>query len=114
MSPIFEDFGTIDSTAVFHRSDVHNIEIDEKEKTITWFFRVGAEVEVNCKKWIVNDDRAQITKKYFNDEDFQTMRVALQEFDKMAEAEFRIHNSKYLFFFEKGEGGYERRNNYYS
>jgi hypothetical protein len=105
MSPTFEDFGTIDSTAVFHRSDVHNIEIDEKEKTITWFFRVGAEVEVNSKKWIVNDDRAQITKKYFNDEDFQTMRIALQEFDKMAEAEFRIHNSKYLFFFEKGEGG---------
>jgi hypothetical protein len=103
MSPIFEDFGTIDSTAVFHRSDVHNIEIDEKEKTITWFFRVGVEVEVNCKKWIVNDDRAQITKKYFNDADFQTMRIALQEFDKMAE--FRIHNSKYLFFFEKGEGG---------
>ena len=33
------------------------------------------EVEVNGKKWIVDDDRAQITKKYFNDEDFQTMRV---------------------------------------
>jgi predicted secreted protein len=110
MSPIFEDFGTIDSTAIFHRGDVHNVEIDEKEKTITWFFRVGAEVEVNGKKWIVDDDRAQITKKYFNDEDFQAMRVALQEFDKMAEAEFRIHNSKYLFFFEKGERGYKKRN----
>jgi hypothetical protein len=105
MSPIFEDFGTIHSAAVFHRGDVHNIEIDEKEKTITWFFRVGEEVEVNGKKWIVDDDRAQITKKYFNDEDFQTMCVALQEFDKMAEAEFRIHNSKYLYLFEKGEGG---------
>jgi hypothetical protein len=55
MSPIFEDFGTIDSTVVFHRSDVYNIEIDEKEKTITWFFRVGAEVEVNGKKWIVDE-----------------------------------------------------------
>jgi hypothetical protein len=51
-------------------------------------FRVGAEVEVNGKKWIVDDDRAQITKKYFNDEDFQIMCVALQKFDKMAEAEF--------------------------
>jgi hypothetical protein len=109
MSPIFEDFGTIDSTAIFHRDDIRNIEIDEKEKTITWFFRVGAEVEVNGKTWIVKDDRAQIAKKYFNDEDFQTMCVALQEFDKMAEAEFRIHNSKSLFF-EKGEGGYKRRN----
>ncbi len=102
--PTFEDVGTINSTAIFHRHDVRNIEIDEKEKTITQFFRVGAEVEVNRKTWIVKDDRAQTAKKYFNDEDFQTMRVALQEFDKMAEAEFRIHNSKYLFF-EKGEGG---------
>ena len=99
MSPIFEDFGTIDSTAIFHRGDIRNIEIDEKEKTITCFFIVGAEVEVNGKTGIVNeDDRAQIAKKYFNDEDFQIMRVALQEFDKMAEAEFRIHNSKSLFF----------------
>lgn len=113
MSPIFEDFGTIDSTAIFHRSDVHNIEIDEKEKTITWFFRVGVEVEVNYKKWIVNDDRAQITKKYFNDEDFQTIRVALQEFDKMAEAKFRIHNSKYSSSSRK-EKEDKRRNDYYS
>jgi hypothetical protein len=45
--PTFEDVGTINSTAIFHRRDVRNIEIDEKEKTITWFFRVGAEVEVN-------------------------------------------------------------------
>jgi hypothetical protein len=35
--PTFEDFGTIDSTAIFHRRDVGNIKIDEKEKTITWF-----------------------------------------------------------------------------
>jgi hypothetical protein len=49
MSPIFEDFGTIDSTDIFHRGDIRNIEIDEKEKTITWFFRAGAEVEVNGK-----------------------------------------------------------------
>jgi hypothetical protein len=101
--PTFEDVGTINSTAIFHRRDVRNIEIYEKEKTITWFFRVGAEVEVNGNTWIVKDDRAQTAKKYFNDEDYQTVRNALQEFDKMEEAEFRIHNSKYLLF-EKGGG----------
>ena len=102
--PTFEDFGTIDSTAIFHRRDVRNIEIDEKEKTITWFFRTDAEVEVNGKTWIAKDDRAQIAKKYSNDEDFQTVRNAPSEFDKMEEEEFRIHNSKNTFFFEK-EGG---------
>jgi hypothetical protein len=106
MSPqTFEDFGTINSIAIFHRHDVRNIEIDEKEKTITWFFKVGAEVEVNGKTWIVKDDRAQLAKKYSNDEDFQTVRNALQEFDKMEEEEFRIHNPKYTFFFEKEGGG---------
>ena len=106
MSPqTFEDFGTIDSTAIFYRRDVRNIEIDEKEKTITWFFRAGAEVEVNGKTWIAKDDRAQIAKKYSNDEDFQTVCNALKEFDKMEEEEFRVHNSKNTFFFEKGGGG---------
>jgi hypothetical protein len=103
--PTFEDFGTIDSTAIFYRRDVRNIEIDEKEKTITWFFRAGAEVEVNGKTWIAKDDRAQIAKKYSNDEDFQTVCNALKEFDKMEEEEFRVHNSKNTFFFEKGGGG---------
>lgn len=103
--PTFEDFGTIDSTAIFYRRDVRNIEIDEKEKTITWFFRAGAEVEVNGKTWIAKDDRAQIAKKYSNDEDFQTVCNALKEFDKMEEEEFRVHNSKKTFFFEKGGGG---------
>jgi hypothetical protein len=106
MSPsTFEDFGALDSTAIFHRRDVRNIEIDEKEKTITWFFRAGAEVEVNGKTWIAKDDRAQIAKKYSNDEDFQTVCNALSEFDKMEEDEFRIHNSKKTFFFEKEGGG---------
>lgn len=105
MSPsTFEDFGTIDSTAIFHRRDVRNTEIDEKEKTITWFFRAGAEVEVNGKTWIAQDDRAQIAKKYSNDEDFQTVCNALSEFDKMEEEEFRIHNSKNTFFFSEKEG----------
>jgi hypothetical protein len=54
MSPTFEDFGTIVSTVIFHRRDVRSIEIDEKEKTITWIFRIGAEVEINGKKWTVN------------------------------------------------------------
>lgn len=103
--PTFEDFGTIDSTAIFYRRDVRNIEIDEKEKTITWFFRAGAEVEVNGKTCIAKDDRAQIAKKYSNDEDFQTVCNALKEFDKMEEEEFRVHNSKNTFFFEKGGGG---------
>ena len=106
MSPsTFEDFGAVDSTAIFHRRDVRNIEIDEKEKTITWFFRAGAEVEVNGKTWIAKDDRAQIAKKYSNDEDFQTVCNALKEFDKMEEEEFRVHNSKNTFFFKKGGGG---------
>lgn len=106
MSPsTFEDFGALDSTAIFHRRDVRNIEIDEKEKTITWFFRAGAEVEVNGKTWIAKDDRAQIAKKYSNDEDFQTVCNALSEFDKMEEDEFRIHNSKKTFFFFEKEGG---------
>lgn len=103
--PTFEDFGTIDSTAIFYRRDVRNIEIDEKEKTITWFFRAGAEVEVNGKTCIAKDDRAQIAKKYSNDEDFQTVCNALKEFDKMEEEEFRVHNSKNTFFFKKGGGG---------
>ena|SRR5688500_14629888 len=111
MSPsTFEDFGTIDSTAIFHRLDVRNIETDEKEKTITWFFRAGAEVEVNGKTWIAKDDRAQIAKKYSNDEDFQIVRNALSEFDKMEEEEFRVHNSKNTLFFEK-EGGEENKRN---
>ena len=106
MSPsTFEDFGALVSTAIFHCRDVRNIEIDEKEKTITWFFRAGAEVEVNGKTWIAKDDRAQIAKKYSNDEDFQTVCNALSEFDKMEEEEFRIHNSKKTFFFEKEGGG---------
>jgi len=108
--PTFEDFGTIDSTAIFHRRDVRNIEIDEKGRTITWFFRTGAEVEVNGKTWIAKDDRAQIAKKYSNDEDFQTVRNALSEFDKMEEEEFRIHNSENTFFFEKEEGEEDKRN----
>ena len=108
--PTFEDFGTIDSTAIFHRRDVRNIEIDEKGRTITWFFRTGAEVEVNGKTWITKDDRAQIAKKYSNDEDFQTVRNALSEFDKMEEEEFRIHNSENTFFFEKEEGEEDKRN----
>jgi hypothetical protein len=106
-SPTFEDLGTINSIAMFHRRDIRNIEIDEKEKTITWFFRIGAEVEVNGNTLVVNDDddRAQIAKKYSNNEDFQTVRDAIQEFDKMEEeAEFRIHNSKNMFFSEKKEG----------
>ena len=104
--PTFEDVGTIDSTTIIHRRDVGNIEIDEKEKTITWLFKAGAEVEVNGKTWIAKDDRAQIAKKYSNDEDFQTVRNALSEFDRMEEEEFRIHNSKNTYFFEKeGEGG---------
>jgi hypothetical protein len=101
--------GTINSIAIFHRRDIHNIEIDEKEKTITWFFRTGAEVEVNGKTLVVNDDddRAQIAKKYSNNEDFQTVRDAIQEFDKMEEEEavFRIHNSKNMFFSEKKDRG---------
>jgi hypothetical protein len=106
-SPTFEDLGTINSIAIFHRRDIRNIEIDEKEKTITWFFRTGTEVEVNGKILVVNDDhRAQIAKRYSNNEDFHTVRVAIQEFDKMEEAEFRIHNSKNMFFSEKkGRGG---------
>ena len=103
--PTFEDFGTIDSTGIFHRRDVGYIKIDENEKTITWFFRAGAEVEVNGKTRIAKDDRAQIAKKYSNDEDFQTVCNALSEFDKMEEEEFRIHNSKKTFFFEKEGGG---------
>ena len=106
-SPTFEDLGTINSIAMFHRRDIRNIEIDEKEKTITWFFRTGAEVEVNGNTLVVNDDddRAQIAKKYSNNEDFQTVRDAIQECDKMEEeAEFRIHNSKNMLFSEKKEG----------
>ena len=102
--------GKINSITIFHRRDIHNIEIDEKEKTITWFFRTGAEVEVNGKTLVVNhDNRAQISKKYSNNEDFQTVRDAIQEFDKMEEeeeeAEFRIHNSKNMFFSEKKDRG---------
>src|SRR5215207_1856844 len=102
-TPTFDDFGTIDSTTIFHRRDVRNIEIDEKGRTITWFFRAGAEVEVNGKTWIAKDDRARIAKKYSDDEDFQTVHNALSEFDKMEEEEFRIHNSKYTFFKKEEE-----------
>jgi hypothetical protein len=105
-SPTFEDVGTISSIAIFHRRDIRNIEIHEKEKAITWFFRTGAEVEVNGKTLVVNDDRAQIAKKYSNNEDFQTVRDAIQEFDKMEEeAQFRIYNSKNMLFSEKKDGG---------
>jgi hypothetical protein len=105
MSPIFEDFGTIDSTAFFHRSDVHNIEIDEKEKIITWFFRVGAEVEVNCKKWIVNDDRAQKLRNISTMKTFKQCVLHFRNLTKWQRQSFEFIIQNTSFFFEKGEGG---------